>query len=398
MSKIIVTRIKNRIITTRFDGFNLERISIADTDKESIIGNIYIAKVKNIVKNINAAFVEIANGQMCYLELRDNVTPIFMNLKKDNVIKVGDEILVEVTKEAHQKKDPVVTTSIGIKSDNIILTHGKNYVGVSNKITDDTCRKNIQDILNNYVTEEYGFIVRTKAADSIDRLETEAVDLANRYNELIKKAKFLTCFSCVYKNMPSYICDIKEMCNKSVEEIVIEDDKLFADVSSILTDNGLNNIKLRHYSDDTLSLDKLYSIESNIASLLKEKVWLKSGGNIIIQHTDALTAIDVNTSKAINIKGENEKTFYKVNLEAAKEIARQISLRNIGGIIIIDFINMKDKAHISQLLESFSSYLEQDYVKSNVVDITKLNLVEVTRQKIKQPLSKYIYEGFLENK
>jgi ribonuclease G len=177
------------------------------------------------------------------------------------------------------------------------------------------------------------------------------------------------------------------MLDKNTQEIVIEDDNLFADVSSLLEGSSVN---LRHYSDPTLPLDKLYSVETNIEALLKEKVWLKSGGNIIIQHTEALTVVDVNTSKAIKIKGESEKTFLKVNLEAAKEIAKQISLRNIGGIIIVDFINMKERKNIQTLVEAFRKELGKDYVKADVVDVTKLNLVEVTRQKIKVPLRRQL--------
>lgn len=392
MSKIIVSKMENKIITCLFDGFELKRINVVNENKESILDNIYVAKVKNIVKNINAAFVEISNGIMCYMELKKNTNHIFLNYKKDNILKVGDEILVQVVKEAQQKKEPVVTSNISIKGDNIILTHGKNYVGISNKIKSDDIRYTIMEHIKPLVTENYGFVVRTRAQEaSIEDLLDEIKTLEKEYTETLLKAKNSTCFVCVKINLPEYIVDIKEMLNNSVEEIVIEDDTLFDGVSEKLSHIlEKNNINLRHYDDLMLSLNKLYSIESNIESLLKERVWLKSGGNIVIQQTEALTAIDVNTSKAIKIKGDNEKTFFKVNLEAAKEIASQLALRNIGGIIIVDFIDMKKDSHKKQLVESFNEFLSKDYVKAMVVDITKLNLVEVTRQKIKQPLNKLV--------
>ncbi|MBE5935657.1 MAG: ribonuclease E/G [Lachnospiraceae bacterium] len=397
MSKIIVSKIKDRIFTCLFEDFTLKRINVSEENKHNILDNIYIGKVKNIVNNISAAFVEIENQTMCYLDIKNITDVVFLNYKKDSTIKVGDEILVQVTKEAQQKKAPVVSTNICIKGNNIILTHGKNYVGISNKIKDATTRKNITDCVEPFLTASYGFVVRTDAANmELNDLEHEIKNLINEYNDILNKAKHSTCFSCIKKNPPEYVVDIKDMLRKRVEEIVIEDDNLFAVVyDTIGPEFKKNNINLRHYNDLMLSLNKLYSIEINIRDLLKNKVWLKSGGNIVIQQTEALTAIDVNTSKAINLKGNNEKTFLKVNLEAAKEIANQLSLRNIGGIIIVDFIDMKNKDNKEMLLNTFDNYLSQDYVKACVVDITKLNLVEVTRQKIKQPIDRHIYEGLL---
>ena len=392
MNRIIVTKKDDKIITCKYDDFKLNRISVADENKESILDNIYVAKVKNIVKNINAAFVEIADGIKCYLELRELRNPIFLNEKKNDKIVEGDEILVQVTKDVQQSKAPVVTTSFGIKSDNLILTHGKTNIGISNKITDDETIDRLHNVFKPYKNSNYGFVVRTSAKDVSDReIIDEINDLSNQYTEIVEKALHLTCFSCVYATPPTFICDIKEMINKSIEEIVIEDDNLYETASKQLTSIcNKRNINLRHYDDCTLSLSKLYSVESNIADLLKERVWLKSGGNIVNQHTEALTVIDVNTSKSIKIKGDYTNTFLKINKEAAKEIAYHLSLRNIGGIIIIDFIDMKREKDKRELLEYFQEYLEMDYVKATIVDITKLNLVEVTRQKVKKPLAKQL--------
>lgn len=392
MNRIIVTKKDDKIITCKYDDFTLNRISVADEKEESILENIYVAKVKNIVKNIEAAFVEIANGTKCYLELRELRNPIFLNEKKNDKIVEGDEILVQVVKDIQQTKAPVVTTSFGIKSDNLILTHGKNNIGISNKIIEDKDRNRLKTLFKPYKNDNYGYVVRTSAKDVSDEdIIEEIEDLAKKYTDIISKATYATCFSCVYTTPPTFICDIKEMVNKTIEEIVIEDDNLCEAASKqLMSICNKKDIKLRHYKDPTLSLTKLYSVESNIADLLKERVWLKSGGNIVIQHTEALTVIDVNTSKSIKIKGDSTKTFLKINKEAAKEIAYHLSLRNIGGIIIIDFIDMKREKDKRELLEYFQEYLEMDYVKATIVDITKLNLVEVTRQKVKKPLAKQL--------
>ena len=148
--------------------------------------------------------------------------------------------------------------------------------------------------------------------------------------------------------------------------------------------------KLKLYSDPMLPLIKLYGIETKLENALKEKVWLKSGGNLIIQPTEALTVIDVNTSKAVTGKKNVEETFFKLNLEAAKEIAKQIRLRNLSGIIIVDFIDMKKEENKECLLNTLNEYLKQDPVKTMLIDMTALNLVEITRKKIRKPLYEQI--------
>ena len=275
-----------------------------------------------------------------------------------------------------------------------ILPYGKNNIGISNKITDRVRREEISKLFNVYKNDAYGFVIRTSASEQNDEYLIQEIELLKKkYNEIVDKANFSTCFSCIYKNYDEFICDIKEMIDKNVEEIVIEDDNLYGIVLDILPciNKGFN-INLRHYIDKTLSLVKLYSVEANIAGLLKERVWLKSGANIVIQHTEALTVIDVNTSKSIKVKGNYADTFLKINKEAAKEIANQLSLRNIGGIIIIDFIDMKREEDKSELINYLQKYLYMDYIKTVFVDMTKLNLVEITRKKVKSPLSKQVKE------
>lgn len=397
MEKIVVSKVSynniNKIVTARFNDFKLNRITVSDENK-SILDNIYVAKVKNIVKNINAAFVEIENGIICYLELNKMINPVFLNQKKNDILVEGDEILVQVVKDVQQNKAAVVTTSFGIKGDYMILTHGKNNLGISNKIKDSLSCNRLKEIFAPYINDKYGFVVRTCAKEqSTQVLEDEIKRLIEEYTNIIDKGIHATCFCCI-KSMPdSFICDIKEMFDKNIEEIVIEDDKLYevaVNASSFINKNL--NINIRHYFDETLSLIKLYSIESHIASLLKERVWLKSGANIVIQHTEALTVVDVNTSKSIKVKGDKASTIAKINKEASKEIANQLSLRNIGGIILIDFIDMKREKDQEELLKYLQKYLDLDYVKATVVDITKLNLVEITRKKVKPPLRKQLVD------
>ena len=213
MNRIVVTKVVNndayKIITTKFNDFQLNRITVAD-ESRSILDNIYVGKVKNVIKNINAAFIEIENGILCYLELTKMFNPIFLNQKKNDILVEGDEILVQVIKEVQQNKQPVVTTSFAIKEDHIILTHGKTNIGISSKIGDLSVKNRIKDLLTPYSNTDYGFVVRTSAKDVKEEvLINEINSLVDEYTNIINKANYSTCFSCIKSTPDTFICDIK---------------------------------------------------------------------------------------------------------------------------------------------------------------------------------------------
>ena len=185
---------------------------------------------------------------------------------------------------------------------------------------------------------------------------------------------------------PPYIVDLKNIYQEGLTEIVVEDARLYEEIKGYLSEEQPEDMgKLRFYKDKLLPLSKLYSIEARIQNALKEKVWMKSGAYLVIQPTEALTVIDVNTGKCIG-KKKDDKVYFKINVEAAKEAAKQIRLRNLSGIILIDFVNLESKDKMEELLEAFRNYLHQDPVQTTLVDMTKLQLVEVTRKKVRKPL------------
>ncbi len=242
--------------------------------------------------------------------------------------------------------------------------------------------------------EEYGFIIRTNAVNIDDEvLRLEAQTLIKLYGETLEHARYKTPFSLIHKTLPGYLCDIRDGLSETLTEIITDDKKLYEEISGYLKHyQKEDSSKLKFYEDPLLSLKKLYSIDSGLENALKKKVWLKSGGTIIIEPTEALTVIDVNTGKAIYGKRQVQETFLKLNLEAAEEIAKQIRLRNLSGIIIVDFIDMEDKSAKSNLMHAFAEYLKKDPVKTVLVDMTALNLVEVTRKKVRKPLYEQIRE------
>lgn len=387
-NKLIITKKDNSIVSAFFEENDMVQVNVEYVDSGRILGNIYIGKIKNIVKNINAAFVEIANGKMCYLSLLEAKNPIFVNPKKTDKLVIGDELIVQVSKEDIKTKAPVITTNINFTGKYVVLIHGKSTLGISSKIKDESERKKIRQWMDELKNPEYGFVVRTNAAkQSKEIIQNEVRELINQYEELLKYGVHKKTFSLLYQNIPGFISDIKDGYGNSMDEIVTDDKDIYESIYHYLSNHQKEDVsKLRFYEDKLLSLANLYSINNKLEHALREKVWLKSGGTIIIQPTEALTVIDVNTGKAISGKKNIDENFLKINREAAKEIAKQLRLRNISGIIIIDFITMTNEEHKKNLMGELDSYLKKDPIKTTLVDMTPLNLVEITRKKVRKPL------------
>lgn len=394
--KLIITKHTDTVVSALFDGMNMVQVSLSPADKEDILGNIYLGKVKNIVNNINAAFVEIADGRMCYYSITENRHPIVANRvnqnenekTKDVQIRVGDELIVQVTKEDVKSKAPVVSSNINLTGKYVALTHGSPAIGISKKIEDADERQRLKDLVKPYVCKDYGFIVRTNSAYvREDLIIKEIKNLIDIYENIRTYGVHKTCFSLLYRTPPNYICDIRDGYSDQVDEFVTDDTELYENMKEYLEKHQPEDLdKLRLYQDTTISLSNLYGIKEKLKDAIKPMVWLKSGGTLVIQPTEALTVIDVNTGKAIAGKKQVQETFLKINLEAAREIARQIRLRNLSGIIIVDFIDMELQEHKDLLMKELENYLKRDPIKTTLVDMTTLGLVEITRKKVRKPL------------
>lgn len=392
MNKLIITKQDNQIISAIYEGNDMVQVNIDHRESISILGNIYIGKVKNIVKNINAAFVEISGGKMCYLSLEENLYPIYIKPKQTDKLVVGDELLVQISKEDIKTKAPVVTTNINFTGKYVVLIHGRSMIGISSKIEDEEERKRLKKIMKGFKEDTYGFIVRTNAVHmNEERIHEEIMFLKKQYEELKQYGVHKSLFSLLHQTPPGYICDIRDGYADRIDEIVTDDLEIHKNIKEYLENYQKEDLeKLQLYKDDMISMKNLYSINSKLEKGLNEKVWLKSGATLIIQPTEALTVIDVNTGKAISGKKNVEDTFFKVNMEAAQEIAKQIRLRNLSGIIIIDFIDMSKQEYKVKLMKVLEELFRKDPVKTTLVDMTALNLVEVTRKKVRKPLYEQI--------
>ena len=389
LSKLIITDLichEKKIRTAALeDQGRISQLNFSETASKGILGNIYVGKVQNIVKNIHAAFIEIADGIMCYYSLDDKAEPVFTNPKKDSVMKIGDEVIVQVSKEGMKTKLPSVSSNLNFTGRYLVLTSQRKELGFSGKLNKEE-KKRIREFLEGEMPENAGIIVRTNARNAKkEEILEELKNLQTRYEALLKKGHSRVCFSLLEEHMPDYLQTLQNVYTQTLDEIVTDDPEVFQAVQNYLNCYGEYEIPLRFYEDKLLPLSKLYSLESVLERSLQERVWLKSGGFLVIQPTEAFVCIDVNTGK-FSGKKEIQETFRKINLEAAKEIAWQLRLRNLSGIILIDFINMENQEDKKELLHTLQAYLNQDPIKGTVVDITPLNIVEVTRKKVRKPL------------
>jgi ribonuclease G len=217
--------------------------------------------------------------------------------------------------------------------------------------------------------------------------------LINEYEDIRKYGIHKSRFSLIYQTPPNYICDIRDGYSNKIDEFVTDDPKLYEHIKNYLELYQPEDMdKLRFYEDPILSLNNLYGISEKVNEAIRPMVWMKSGGTLVIQPTEALTVIDVNTGKAVAGKKKVQETFLKVNREAAVEIAKQIRLRNLSGIIVIDFIDMELKKDKELLMAELEKYLLKDPVKTTLVDMTALGLVEITRKKVRKPLHEQVEE------
>ena len=211
--------------------------------------------------------------------------------------------------------------------------------------------------------------------------------------KLFSIAKHRTCFSLIKESAKQYLIQVRDLYSQHLEGIVTDDPKVYKEINDYLSSYEPENLhKLTFYQDKLLPLAKLYSFETTIKEALSKKIWLKSGGYLVIEQTEALVAVDVNTGKYIGNK-KMQDTFLKINREAAKEIAYQLRLRNLSGIILIDFIDMEEKEYQEMLLRELGLHFSKDPIQTTLVDMTVLHLVEVTRKRIRKPLWEQIQEG-----
>jgi ribonuclease G len=370
-TEIVITRFGDHLVSMLLkDGHPVEFQCVSEKNKVDI-GNIYIGVVKNVVKNINGAFVEFDQDEIGFLSMRHRQ------------YKAGDEVLVQIKKEATEEKRPMLSDQIELTGEYLVLTSDKLSVGISNKIHQKEKKQELKEMAEPLVTQEYGFILRTEAAKANkEDVLMEADQLSAKYHEIVSKRQYRKVPHLVDTNYDALEVLVHDIKPGSIDRIVTDQEE----VGEQLKEKGYEVSLCSYMAGD---IERRYRFRHYLSEVFKRKIFMKSGGFLYIEQTEAMAVIDVNTGKSIGKKNQ-EAHIKKINLEAAKEAARQIRLRNLSGIIMIDFIDMKSKDDEKELLQVMQHYLNGDSKKAVAVDITKLGIMEITRKKEKNPIFRQI--------
>lgn len=392
--KILILKLNDKMLSILIKDNYILSIQV-QRQNEYAVGNIYVGKVQNISENISAAFVDLGEGYLTFLPLAEAKHAFVTNRKPDGKLKPGDEVMVQVSREPMKTKLAGVTTQISLAGKYAVVetkrcdhTKGntddaekkQSMLHVSAKLPQKKQERFRSNEALQQIAEDYQLIVRTNAGEleNDEPLITESQHLAEQLKSLLQIADKRTCYSCLYREKPDYLHFIDNAYTAEYDEIVTDIPEIYEILKEHLAES---DIPIRLYEDKMLPLYKLYSIETRIDELLDKKVWLNSGGYLVIEPTEALISIDVNSGKCEQGKNK-EETFFQINMEAAKMIAMHLRARNLSGIILVDFINLKKSAHKTQLIEYMRNLLKQDSVTADVVDMTGLGLMEITRKKV----------------
>lgn len=357
-------------------------------------GSFFKGRVENVVPGIGAAFIDLKmekNGFL-YIENLKEYDPEVKDIGIEKILKVGEEILVQVINEAIGSKGVRVTTEYTIPGKYLVLVPDSDKISLSKKIVDLEERDRLTNILEEIRPKGYGLIVRTQAVgQTVFHFERELVYLLGQWKDLEAKSKKAKVGDLLYKENTLCKTLARDIFGKETDEIILNSEKDYWEFFNYTNTFGdISNLtRIKLYKEDEDIFDK-YKVTEVIEQSLKKVVWLDCGGYLVIETTEALTSIDINTGRNVGCNGF-ENTIFETNMEAAKEIPRQLRLRNIGGIIIIDFIDMKSVENREKLVEELQVNLKKDRIKNEIVHFTDLHLVEMTRKRVGSQLMKHYY-------
>ncbi|HYE81254.1 MAG TPA: Rne/Rng family ribonuclease [Clostridia bacterium] len=397
MKEIIIDVGSRQTRVALLENKELTEIYIERQSNERITGNIYKGRVENVLPGMQAAFVDIGLDKNAFLYVKDALPNTYFDedneyvdpaqykdYQIDELLKAGQEIMVQIMKEPIDTKGARVTTHITLPGRFVVLMPTVEYIGISRRIENDTLRDKLKKMAEELKPKGMGLIVRTVAEDCT------AEDISNDINFLLKlwdnikqKQKTGVTPRIVHKDISIIYRTVRDMFTKDIDRLVINNKEHYEKVRELIAIISPHLKSKVEYYNKGYDIFEYYQVEPQVSKIINRKVWLKCGGYIVIDQTEALTSIDVNTGKFVGTVDLRD-TVLKTNLEAAKEIAKQLRLRDIGGIIIVDFIDMPDAGHESAVLEALKNALKKDRTRTNVLGMTQLGLVEMTRKKVRQ--------------
>jgi ribonuclease G len=404
---------------------NIAELLIERGDVSDIAGNIYKGKVQRVLPGMQAAFVDIGLNQAAFIYVNDLIVSnynnnieqllIYSNEVDDSIQSVniegltspainrdwhieeliteGQEIMVQVAKAPMGTKGARVITNISLPGRFLVLMPTSDHIGISRRIEDTTERNRLKDMVESLRQNDFGYIVRTAAEGAQEeKLAYEMGFLNNLWENVQKKNQSASAPSLLHKELTVSLRAVRDLLIHEAEKLIIDSRSGYESILSFL-DTFMPSLKSSvELYEGTEPIFDVYNLEGDISRALKKKVWLKSGGYIVIEHTEALVAIDVNTGRYVG-KYNLEETILKTNLEALREIAYQIRLRDIGGIIVIDFIDMEKKSNQEKIFNALQEILKKDRSKTNILPMSEMGLIQMTRKRIKKPLTRVLCEA-----
>ena len=374
----------------------LQEVHVERNDSRGIVGNIYQGKVARVLPGMQAAFVDIGLEKAAFIHAGD-IEDSSKEQPISSLLREGQSILVQVTKDPISSKGARLTTQISIASRFLVYMPGASHVGVSQRIEDENERNRIRDAVIDTIDPDGpnandGFILRTVAEGVLPHGLHEDIDFLRRlWQQLQELAQKRQAPSIIYEDLPLALRTLRDIAHPQVEKIRIDSKETFQKASEFVKQLVPELASVLEYYPGERPIFDLSNVEEEIQKALGRKVPLKSGGYLIIDQTEAMTTVDVNTGAYVGHRNL-EETIFRTNLEAAKAIGRQLRLRNLGGIIILDFIDMEEAEHQRQVLRTLERALEKDHVKTKVTGVSDLGLIEMTRKRTRESLEQLLCE------
>jgi ribonuclease G len=402
---LISVGLKQTRVAILEDG-SLVELMVDHESERRMVGDIYKGIVRRVLPGMQAAFVDIGLPKHGFLHASDVTYELFdLDVEEDlqgeegeakrrkrklqsiqDQLQEGQEVLVQVIKEPIGTKGPRVSTEVSLPGRLLVYSPLENRIGISRKIEDPAERSRIREIIKKIVSKNEGVIIRTAAADTkAEEFKNEYNSLRNLWRKIRRQARQVRAPMLVYEEMQLISGLLRDIFNERVDGLVVdskEEYKRIRPYLQIIAPKLLDRLRLYKESKPLFSE---YGLDDEIRRLFNRKVWLKKGGYIVIEQSEALVAIDVNTGRYTGEKNQ-EETILRTNLEAAREIARQIRLRDLGGIIVVDFIDMEGRENQQAVLDEFRRYLKYDRAKTKAFDLSPLGLVEMSRQRVRSSL------------
>jgi ribonuclease G len=376
----------------------LQEVHVERTQRRGIVGNIYKGKIVRVLPGMQAAFVDIGLDRAAFIHASE------ISLREGQAVESistlvheGQSLVVQVTKDPIASKGARLTTQLSIPSRYLVYMPRTAHVGISLKIEDEAERERLKQVVSDCVAKEGiketgGFILRTAAEGAgADEILMDIRYLRRLWDQIEAQIKTVGAPTVIYEDLGLALRTLRDLVSPKIEKIRIDSRETFQKTTQFVAELMPEIAdRLEHYPGERPIFD-LYGVEDEIQKALDRKVPLKSGGYLVVDPAEAMTTIDVNTGAFVGHRNL-EETIFKTNLEAATAIARQLRLRNLGGIIIIDFIDMEDEEHQRQVLRTLEKQLERDHAKTNIIGITELGLVQMTRKRTRESLEQVLCE------